>query len=75
MSDAPWDDDRLNDQRVDMMGNNRSTKSCDDGYAIIDDTGNPKSGDSTHATSRQWMVPQADSGWVLLARWIVGKWW
>ena len=36
MSDAPWQENRLNDQRVDMLD------SSDDGYAIIDDTGNPK---------------------------------
>ncbi len=55
MHDAPWYENELNDQRVDIMDNNRSTKSCDDGYAIIDDTGNPKSGDHTHATRKQWM--------------------
>ena len=48
MHDSPWYESDLNDQRVDILDKNRSTKSCDDGYAIIDDTGNPKSGDSTH---------------------------
>jgi hypothetical protein len=55
MHDSPWYESGLNDQRVDILDKNRSTKSCDDGYAIIDDTGNPKSGDSTHATRKQWM--------------------
>jgi hypothetical protein len=55
MHDSPWYESGLNDQRVNILDNNRSTKSCDDGYAIIDDTGNPKSGDSTHATRKQWM--------------------
>jgi hypothetical protein len=55
MHDSPWCENELNDQRVDIMDNNSSTKSCDDGYAIIDDTGNPKSGDHTHATRKQWM--------------------
>ena len=55
MHDSPWYENGLNDQRVDILDNNRSTKSCDDGYGIIDDTGNPKSGDSTHATRKQWM--------------------
>jgi len=55
MHDSPWHENGLNDQRVDMLDNNRSTKSCDDGYGIIDDTGNPKSGDSTHAARKQWM--------------------
>jgi hypothetical protein len=55
MRDAPWGENRLNDQRVEMMDSNTSTRSCYDGYAIIDDTGNPKSGDCTHATRKQWM--------------------
>ncbi len=55
MHDSPWYESGLNDQRVDILDKNRSTKSCDDGYAIIDDTGNPKSGDSTYATRKQWM--------------------
>jgi len=55
MHDSPWDENRLNDQRVEMMDSNRSTRSCYDGYVIIDDTGNPKSGDFTHATKKQWI--------------------
>jgi hypothetical protein len=55
MRDSPWYENTLNDQRLDILNNNRSTRSCDDGYVIIDDTGNPKSGDCTHATSKQWM--------------------
>ena len=55
MRDSPWGENRLNDQRVEMMDSNTSTRSCHDGYAIIDDTGNPKSGDFTHATRKQWI--------------------
>lgn len=55
MRDAPWGESKLNDQRVEMLDSNWSTKSCDDGYVIMDDTGNPKSGDSTFATRKQWM--------------------
>jgi|GEM_PF-282254 len=55
MHDAPWDEVRLNDQRVEMMNSNKSTRSCHDGYVVVDDTGNPKSGDSTHATRKQWI--------------------
>jgi hypothetical protein len=68
MHDSPWYENGLNDQRVDILDNNRSTKSCDDGYAIIDDTGNPKSGDSTHATRKQWMgsLGKVDTGQVVV---------
>jgi len=55
MHDSPYDEKALNNQRIDMLQNNRSTKSCNYGYIIIDDTGNPKSGDSTFATRRQWI--------------------
>jgi hypothetical protein len=68
MSDAPWRVSALNDQRTDMLEGNPATKSCDDGYSIIDDTGNPKSGDSTHATSRQWIgsLGKVDRGQVVV---------
>ncbi len=85
MSDAPWPENALNDQRTDILEGNPATKSCDDGYSIIDDTGNqalrkleqkeseksflsPKSGDSTHATSRQWLgsLGKVDRGQVVV---------
>lgn len=66
--DAPWDEGGMNNQRIDILENNRPTKSCDDGYVIIDDTGNPKSGDSTHATKRQWIgsLGKVDRGQVVV---------
>jgi SRSO17 transposase len=68
MHDAPWVENRLNDQRVAMMNSNRSTRSCYDGYVIIDDTGNPKSGDFTHATRKQWIgsLGKVDTGQVVV---------
>ena len=68
MHDAPWGEKTLNNQRLEMMESNRPTKSCDDGYAIIDDTGNPKSGDATHATARQWIgsLGKVDRGQVVV---------
>jgi len=66
--DAPWSEQDLNDQRVDTMENIPPTKSCDDGYVIIDDTGNPKSGSSTFATDRQWIgcIGKVDNGQVVV---------
>ena len=68
MHDAPYDDKAINNQRIDMLENNRSTKSCSDGYVIIDDTGNPKSGDSTFGTRRQWIgsLGKVDRGQVVV---------
>jgi hypothetical protein len=68
MHDSPYDEKALNDQRIDMLQNNRSTKSCNCGYIIIDDTGNPKSGDSTFATRRQWIgcIGKVDRGQVVV---------
>lgn len=51
-----------------MLENTRQTKSCSDGYVILDDTGNPKSGNSTFATRRQWMgsLGKVDNGQVVV---------
>ena len=68
IGDSPWYENTLNDQRVGILDNNRSTRSCDDGYAIIDDTGNPKSGDWTHDTANQWIgsLGKVDTGQVVV---------
>lgn len=39
MHDAPWDEKELNRQRIQMLERTPPTKSCSDGYVIIDDTG------------------------------------
>jgi hypothetical protein len=66
--DAPWYEQALNKQRVDTMENITPTKSCKDGYVIFDDTGNPKSGNSTFATDRQWIgsLGKVDNGQVVV---------
>jgi len=68
VSDSPWDGGEFNCRRIKILENNRSTRSCKDGYVIIDDTGNPKSGDSTHATRRQWIgsLGKVDRGQVVV---------
>jgi len=68
MHDAPWNQFAFNDQRLDMLENIPPTKSCDDGYAIIDDTGNHKSGNSTFASQRQWLgsLGKVDNGQVVV---------
>ena len=68
MRDSPYNEKELNNQRIDMLENTRPTKSCDDGYVIIDDTGNPKSGDKTFATKRQWLgcLGKVDRGQVVV---------
>ena len=68
--DAPWDQKALNRDRIQMLQNTRQTKSCDDGYVILDDTGNPKSGEATFATRRQWLgsLGKVDCGQVVVIR-------
>ena len=68
MADAPWDEVAFNSRRIEILENNHSTRSCKDGYVVIDDTGNPKSGDSTHATRRQWIgsLGKVDRGQVVV---------
>ena len=66
--DAPWNHNALNRQRIQMLQNTSSTKSCDDGYVILDETGNPKSGDATFGTRRQWIgsLGKVDRGRVVV---------
>jgi hypothetical protein len=66
--DAPWDEGSLNNQRIVQLENTKQTKSCESGYVIIDDTGNPKSGNSTFATRRQWIgsLGKVDNGQVVV---------
>ncbi len=55
ISHAPWEEERLNDQLLHWLQSNRQTKSTSKGYLILDDTGNPKSGNATFATKKQYM--------------------
>jgi len=66
--DAPFNENALNDQRIVQLERTRQTKSCRDGYVIIDDTGNPKSGACTFATRRQWIgsLGKVDNGQVVV---------
>ena len=68
LRDAPWAENTLNCQRIEMLENTRPTKSCDNGYVILDDTGNPKSGDATFGTRRQWIgsLGKVDCGQVVV---------
>ena len=68
ISDAPWDEVSLNHQRLSWLQSNRQTKSTRSGYLILDDTGNPKSGDATFATKKQYMgcLGKVDCGQVVV---------
>jgi len=66
--DSPWDERELNLARVNILEDNRQTKSREDGYLIIDDTGNPKSGTATFATQRQYIgsIGKVETGQVVV---------
>ena len=68
ISDAPWDEVSLNYQRISWLQSARQTKSTHSGYLILDDTGNPKSGDATFATKKQYMgcLGKVDCGQVVV---------
>jgi len=68
ISDAPWEEVSLNHQRLSWLQSNRQTKSTRSGYLILDDTGNPKSGDATFATKKQYMgcLGKVDCGQVVV---------
>jgi hypothetical protein len=66
--DSPWVGRDLNHTRVEILEGSRQTKSREDGYLIIDDTGNPKSGEATFATQRQYIgsLGKVDTGQVVV---------
>lgn len=87
ISDAPWEEMVLNNQRLSWLQSKRQAKSTRSGYVvcvvlivatirncideykahnlILDDTGNPKSGDATFA--------RKSNTWAVLVRWIAVK--
>lgn len=68
ISDSPWEEVLLNNQRISWLQSTRQTKSTSYGYLILDDTGNPKSGDATFATKKQYMgcLGKVDCGQVVV---------
>lgn len=50
-----WEEVSLNLKRLSWLQSSRQTQSSSCGYLILDDTGNPKSGDATFATKKQYM--------------------
>ena len=68
LCDAPWEETSLNSQRIDWLQSRRQTKSTSRGYLILDDTANPKSGDTTFATKKQYMggLGKVDCGQVVV---------
>lgn len=66
--DSPWEEKQLNSKRIKMLQGSAQTKSHAQGYFIIDDTGNPKSGMATFATRRQYIgsIGKVDVGQVVV---------
>jgi DDE superfamily endonuclease len=68
ISESPWEARGLNSKRLNMLQGSAQTKSHAQGYFILDDTGNPKSGTATFATRRQYIgsVGKVDVGQVVV---------
>lgn len=54
ISEARWSHDKLNDQRIQILQTNRTTKSSRSGVAVIDDTGSKKWGYKTEGAQIQY---------------------
>lgn len=68
LTQAPWDADKLNDRRLEVMGQCRQTK-IERGFTlIIDDSGHRKSGTLTDGVGRQYIgeIGKTDNGIVIV---------
>lgn len=65
---APWDVDKVNNRRLEVMGSCRQTSPSRNFTLIVDDSGHRKSGNATSGVGRQYIgeIGKTDNGIVLL---------
>ena len=68
LNDAPWDEAKLNERRLEVMQQCRQTKLQQGFTLIVDDSGHRKSGNATAGVGRQYIgeIGKTDNGVVLL---------
>lgn len=68
LTKAPWDEQELNNRRLEVMHSCRQTTPSRGFTLIVDDSGHRKSGDSTAGVGRQYIgeIGKTDNGIVLL---------
>jgi hypothetical protein len=52
---APWDAQQFNDRRIELLEQDRRTRSRPEGVLILDDSGVPKKGTATEGVARQYL--------------------
>ena len=55
LSEAPWDNAKINRRRLAALMGNPRTAPCQKGVLVLDDTDVPKKGDSTEGVKRQYI--------------------
>jgi len=69
LNEAPWDVDKLNNRRLEVMSQCRQTTPSRGFTLIVDDSGHRKSGDGTDGVGRQYIgeIGKTENGIVLLS--------
>jgi hypothetical protein len=69
LSESPWDHERLNQRRLDLLLDDPATRPHDQGVLVIDDSGDRKDGRHTAHVARQYLgsVGKTDNGIVAVS--------
>lgn len=72
LKQAPWDEEKLNNQRLKVMQQCRQTKPARNFTLIVDDSGHRKSGNATEGVGRQYIgeIGKTDNGIVLVTTYL-----
>jgi SRSO17 transposase len=67
MTDAPWDDSKVNERRLEVMNKCSQTRISRGFSLILDDSGHRKSGNFTEGVGRQYLgeIGKTDNGIVI----------
>jgi hypothetical protein len=76
LSESPWEVERVNDRRLELLREKPATAPHDGGVIVIDDSGDRKDGTATANVGRQWLgrLGKTDNGTVTVTTvWADGR--
>ncbi|MEU9190453.1 transposase [Streptomyces sp. NPDC048484] len=76
LSESPWEAERVNDRRLELLREQDATAPHDGGVIVIDDSGDRKDGTATANVGRQWLgrLGKTDNGIVTVTTvWTDGR--
>jgi hypothetical protein len=76
LSESPWEGERVNDRRLELLREEPATAPHDGGVIVIDDSGDRKDGTATAHVGRQWLgrLGKTDNGVVTVTTvWTDGR--